>query len=44
MAEAQARFAALGLTNIITRFGDGGAGWPEQAPFRPHYGHGRGAG
>ncbi len=33
MAEAQARFKALGLTNIITRFGDGGAGWPEQAPF-----------
>ncbi|HEY3695008.1 protein-L-isoaspartate(D-aspartate) O-methyltransferase [Phenylobacterium sp.] len=33
MAEAQTRFAALGLTNIITRFGDGGDGWPEQAPF-----------
>jgi protein-L-isoaspartate(D-aspartate) O-methyltransferase len=33
MAEAQSRFNALGLTNIITRFGDGGEGWPEQAPF-----------
>jgi len=33
LAEAQERFKALGLTNIITRFGDGGEGWPEQAPF-----------
>ena len=33
MAEAQSRFKALGLTNIITKFGDGAAGWPEQAPF-----------
>ena len=33
MREAEARFAALGLTNVITRFGDGGEGWPEQAPF-----------
>jgi protein-L-isoaspartate(D-aspartate) O-methyltransferase len=33
MSEAQARFDALGLTNIVTRFGDGGEGWPEQAPF-----------
>jgi protein-L-isoaspartate(D-aspartate) O-methyltransferase len=33
MAEAEARFKALGITNIITRFGDGGEGWPEQAPF-----------
>jgi protein-L-isoaspartate(D-aspartate) O-methyltransferase len=33
MAEAQSRFTVLGLTNIITRFGDGGEGWPEQAPF-----------
>ena len=33
MGEAEARFKALGLTNIITRLGDGGAGWPEQAPF-----------
>ena len=33
MKEAEARFAVLGLTNVITRFGDGGEGWPEQAPF-----------
>lgn len=33
LAEAEARFKALGLTNVITRFGDGGLGWPEQAPF-----------
>ncbi|RAK52356.1 protein-L-isoaspartate(D-aspartate) O-methyltransferase [Phenylobacterium deserti] len=33
MQDAEARFKTLGLTNIITRFGDGGEGWPEQAPF-----------
>jgi protein-L-isoaspartate(D-aspartate) O-methyltransferase len=33
MAEAEKRFAALRLTNITTRFGDGSKGWPEQAPF-----------
>jgi protein-L-isoaspartate(D-aspartate) O-methyltransferase len=33
MGEAEARFKELGLTNVITRFGDGGDGWPEQAPF-----------
>ncbi len=33
MREAEARFRELALTNIITRFGDGGEGWPEQAPF-----------
>lgn len=33
LGEAEARFKHLGLTNIITRFGDGGLGWPEQAPF-----------
>ncbi len=33
LAEAEARFKALQLTNVITRFGDGGQGWPEQAPF-----------
>jgi protein-L-isoaspartate(D-aspartate) O-methyltransferase len=33
MREAEGRFKTLGLTNIITRFGDGGEGWPEQAPF-----------
>ena len=30
---AEERFAALGIHNITTRFGDGGKGWPEQAPF-----------
>jgi protein-L-isoaspartate(D-aspartate) O-methyltransferase len=33
MQDAEQRFRDLGLTNIITRFGDGGEGWPEQAPF-----------
>lgn len=33
MREAEGRFKELGLTNVITRFGDGGEGWPEQAPF-----------
>jgi protein-L-isoaspartate(D-aspartate) O-methyltransferase len=31
--EAEARFQALQLTNVITKFGDGTLGWPEQAPF-----------
>ncbi len=33
MGEAEKRFVTLGLTNVITRFGDGGDGWVEQAPF-----------
>jgi protein-L-isoaspartate(D-aspartate) O-methyltransferase len=33
MAEAEERFRKLGLLNVVTRFGDGGEGWPEQAPF-----------
>ncbi len=33
MREAEARFASLQLTNVITRFGDGSLGWAEQAPF-----------
>jgi protein-L-isoaspartate(D-aspartate) O-methyltransferase len=33
MGEAEARFRTLQLGNVITRFGDGGEGWPEQAPF-----------
>jgi protein-L-isoaspartate(D-aspartate) O-methyltransferase len=33
MGEAEARFKQLQLGNIITRFGDGAEGWPEQAPF-----------
>lgn len=31
--EAEERFAALRLTNITPRVGDGTKGWPEQAPF-----------
>ena len=30
---AEARFEALKITNIITKFGDGFLGWAEQAPF-----------
>jgi protein-L-isoaspartate(D-aspartate) O-methyltransferase len=33
MGEAEKRFKALDLTNIITRFGDGAEGWRDQAPF-----------
>jgi protein-L-isoaspartate(D-aspartate) O-methyltransferase len=33
LGEAEARLKTLGLQNVITRFGDGGEGWPEQAPF-----------
>ncbi len=33
MKEAEDRFKTLGLVNVITRFGDGGEGWAEQAPF-----------
>jgi protein-L-isoaspartate(D-aspartate) O-methyltransferase len=33
LREAEERFKTLQLTNVITRFGDGGEGWPEQAPF-----------
>jgi protein-L-isoaspartate(D-aspartate) O-methyltransferase len=33
LAEAEGRFKALDLLNVITRFGDGGEGWTEQAPF-----------
>ena len=39
MREAESRFKELGLTNVITRFGDGGEGWPERGAVRPHYGH-----
>ncbi len=31
--EAEARFEAMRLSNIVTRIGDGSIGWPEQAPF-----------
>ena len=30
---AERRFRALKLENVVTRLGDGHAGWPEQAPF-----------
>ncbi len=33
LAEAERRFAELGMHNITTRAGDGMLGWPEQAPF-----------
>ena len=33
LGEAQARLKTLGVQNVISRFGDGGEGWPEQAPF-----------
>jgi protein-L-isoaspartate(D-aspartate) O-methyltransferase len=33
LIEAEARFKTLDLLNVITRFGDGGEGWAEQAPF-----------
>ena len=33
LGEAEARLKALGVQNVISRFGDGGEGWPEQAPF-----------
>ncbi|MEE8204145.1 MAG: protein-L-isoaspartate(D-aspartate) O-methyltransferase [Alphaproteobacteria bacterium] len=33
LREAEKRFAELGLNNVVTRYGDGSKGWPEQAPF-----------
>jgi len=33
LGQAQARFRALKLDNIVTRHADGLEGWPEQAPF-----------
>ena len=33
MKEAEERFKTLGLVNVVTKFGDGGEGWAEQAPF-----------
>jgi protein-L-isoaspartate(D-aspartate) O-methyltransferase len=33
LSEAEKRIKALSLLNVISRFGDGGEGWPEQAPF-----------
>jgi protein-L-isoaspartate(D-aspartate) O-methyltransferase len=31
--DAEKRFTVLRLHNIVTRFGDGAKGWPEQGPF-----------
>lgn len=33
LTEAEGRLRELGIENVITRHGDGGLGWPEQAPF-----------
>ena len=33
LREAEARFEALRLTNVVSRLGDGAKGWPEVAPF-----------
>lgn len=33
LAEAERRFQALSIHNIVARVGDGALGWPEQAPF-----------
>jgi protein-L-isoaspartate(D-aspartate) O-methyltransferase len=33
LGEAEARLKTLGFQNVITRFGDGGEGWADQAPF-----------
>ena len=33
LREAEARFEAMDRHNVTTRAGDGGRGWPEQAPF-----------
>ena len=33
LREAEARFKALRLENVVTKHGDGLQGWPEQAPF-----------
>jgi protein-L-isoaspartate(D-aspartate) O-methyltransferase len=34
LLEAERRFAALRLTNIVCRLGDGSKGWPEQLPYQ----------
>jgi len=33
LKQAEARFKALKLDNVVTKHGDGFKGWPEQAPF-----------
>ncbi len=45
LREAEARFRdAASSTNIITKFGDGGAGLAGAGAVRPHSGHSGGAG
>jgi protein-L-isoaspartate(D-aspartate) O-methyltransferase len=34
LPDAERRFAALRLNNIVCRVGDGSRGWPEQLPYR----------
>ena len=33
LTEAEHKLKLLGVDNVFTRHGDGGQGWPEQAPF-----------
>jgi protein-L-isoaspartate(D-aspartate) O-methyltransferase len=33
LRQAEANYKALGIHNVVTRYGDGTKGWPEQAPF-----------
>ncbi|MFA4951017.1 protein-L-isoaspartate(D-aspartate) O-methyltransferase [Brevundimonas sp.] len=33
LVEAEGRLKELGIDNVITLHGDGGLGWPQQAPF-----------
>ncbi len=33
LRQAEGNFKALGIHNVVTRYGDGTKGWPEQAPF-----------
>ncbi len=33
MRAAEERFRSLRINNVVTRWGDGMKGWPEQAPF-----------
>ena len=33
LQQAEERFAALRIHNIVTKYGDGSLGWPEQVPF-----------
>ena len=33
LRQAGANYKALGIHNVVTRYGDGTKGWPEQAPF-----------